>query len=76
MKYNIDYYLPEAVLARRLGVALPRPPKSDVEKAADDERFSYDANRGWSCKHRSANRPVLNELLTRIGKCFVSRTVR
>lgn len=57
MKYNVDYYLPRAVIARRLGVAVSRPPKSDAEKAADDERFSYDANRGWSWKHRSSNRP-------------------
>jgi hypothetical protein len=53
IKYNIDHYLPKAVLARRAGLVPPRPPKTDEEKAADDERFSYDANRGWSCKHRT-----------------------
>jgi hypothetical protein len=46
MKYNIDYYLPKAVMARRTGLMRPRPPKTEAEKAADDQRFSYDANRG------------------------------
>jgi hypothetical protein len=48
MKYNIDYYLPKAVLARRKGLLPPRQPKTDAEKTADDQRFSYDANQGWS----------------------------
>ena len=46
MKYNIDYYLPKAVLARRTDSMPPRPQKTEAEKAADDRRFSYDANRG------------------------------
>lgn len=56
MKYNIDYYLPKAVLARRAGLVPPRPPKTEAEMADDDERFSYDANRGWSHKHQNRRR--------------------
>jgi len=75
VKYNIDYYLPRAVIARRLGVALPRPPKSEAEKAADDARFSYDANQGWSCKHRSIKHSASDNLLTVIRTCFSRRRV-
>jgi hypothetical protein len=56
MKYNIDYYRPKAVLARRKGSMPPRPEKTEAEKAEDDRRFSYDANAGWSCKHRNDRR--------------------
>lgn len=52
MKYNVEAYRAKAVLARRAEKPGPRPVKTPAEQAADDERFSYDANRGWSHKHK------------------------
>jgi L-alanine-DL-glutamate epimerase-like enolase superfamily enzyme len=54
--YNIEAYLAPAVRARRNAVGPVRRIKTAAEERADDDRFAYDANRGWSYRHRKTSK--------------------
>ncbi len=59
MDYNASAYLPSTIKAKRKAGVQDKPPvKTPEQLAADIERFSYDANRGWAERYRNGKKKI------------------